>query len=312
MTRPTRASVIIPLFNKAEFIVEAISSAIAQGPCVGEIIIIDDGSTDAGPSLVKDIAKRDARIRLISQPNGGVSSARNAGIRAAKEEIITFLDADDWYFPGYIDTILWLTKLHQTASMVCCGYTAFYPGNINEIRTLKPAGNSSWSGVLTNFYHDWSKSSFTCTNSIGLRRKTVLANNIQFPEGEGLGEDQDVWFRMAEIGDVVYRNEPLVAYRMDVIGSATHQKLPMDILPCYQRLFERLKRGEVPAHMVHGAQRLFASHLLNIANTRLQAGNTNGAWDMLTDPRTRSNPTYLAKSLVKYAAARLASNAITS
>lgn len=312
MTRPTRASVIIPLFNKAEFIVEAISSAIAQGPCVGEIIVIDDGSTDAGPSLVKDIAKRDARIRLISQPNGGVSSARNAGIRAAKEEIIAFLDADDWYLPSYIETMLKLAKSYSKASMVCSGYIADFPSGIKQQRLLKASRHQTWSGLVTDFYRNWNKKSFTFTSAITLRRETIIKSDIWFPEGEKLGEDQDVWFRMAEIGDVAYRNAPLVAYRMDVIGSATHQKLPMDILPSYQRLFERLKRGEVPAHMVHGAQRLFASHLLNIANTRLQAGNPKGAWDMLTDPRTRSNPTYLAKSLVKYAGARLASNAITS
>lgn len=312
MTQPTRVSVVIPLFNKAAYVADAISSVIAQGAGVGEIVVVDDGSTDAGPSLVADVAKSDSRIRLLSQNNSGVSSARNAGIRAAREELVTFLDADDWYLPGYVESALKLAHLHKNAAMVCSGYVAVFPNGISQTRVLKPASSQSWSGEVTDFYREWSKASFTCTNAIALRRETLLRREIWFPEDECLGEDQDVWFRAAESGPVVYRNAPLVAYRMDVIGSATYGKSPMDILPCYQRLFERLSRREIPSHMTHSASRLVASHILNVANARLCAGNAGGAWELLSDPRARSSPAYFARSLYRYVCARFVRGANTT
>ena len=312
MKHLSRVSVVIPLYNKAPYILDAISSVIAQGDGVGEIIVVDDGSADSGPALVADIAKTEPKIRLLFQENGGVSSARNAGIRAAHEEIVTFLDADDWYLPGYVDSALMLAHLHKAAVMVCCGYVAVFPDSTNQIRVLKAAEAQTWIGEVADFYRDWSKVSFTCTNAIALRRDMLLRQHIWFPEGEGLGEDQDVWFRIAESGPVVYRNAPLVAYRMDVIGSATHGRSPTDVLPCYQRLHERLSRNEVPSHMVRGAKRLVASHILNVANTRLRAGYIDGAWALLCDPRARSNPGYLAKTLYRYAGSLLARDKASS
>lgn len=308
MTHPCRVSVVIPLFNKADYVAEAISSALTQGAGVGEIIVVDDGSTDAGPSIVAEMAKQDSRIFLISQENSGVSSARNAGIGAAREELIAFLDADDWYFPGYVDSVLELARLHHNAVMFCSGYFAVFGDGSRQTRILKPTVPKTWHGPITDFYSDWIRSSFTFTSAIALRRENLICRQIRFPIGERLGEDQDVWFRVAESGPVIYRNAPYVAYRMDVMGSATYGKSPTDFLPCYQRLYERLSRGEVPSHMVRGARKLFASHILNIANARMSMGNTKGAWTLLTDPRARSNPGYLAKSLAIYASTKFSNS----
>lgn len=300
-----RVSVVMPLFNKAAYVEEAIASVIAQGNGVGEIIVVDDGSTDAGPALVADMAASDARIRLISQANGGVSSARNAGVRAAREELVAFLDADDWYLPGYIDAMLELAHSHKTVAMLCSGYVAVFPDGTRQRHVFKPANFESWCGEVSDFYRDWSRASFTFTSAIIIRRETFLQIGVWFPEGERLGEDQDVWFRMAESGTVVCRNAPLVAYRKDVMASATYGGAPTDLLPCYQRLSDRLLRGEVPSHMAKGGRRLVASHILNVANARLAAGNVRGARALLADPRARSNLRYLAKSLFKYAVGQL-------
>lgn len=312
MTHPTRVSVVMPLFNKAAYVTEALSSVIAQGAGVGEVIVVDDGSTDSGPALVAEFAKQDYRIHLLSQKNGGVSSARNAGLRAAREELVCFLDADDWYMPGYVDALLHLANFNRTAAMFCTGYVAVFPDGRRQTHILKPTSSYSWFGEVTDFYRSWSKASFTCTNAIALHRETILRRHISFPEGERLGEDQDVWFRAAESGPVIYRNAPLAAYRMDVAGSATFGKSPDNILPCYQRLFERLSRGEVPTRMAYSARKLVSSHILNIANARLRAGDTEGAQAMLFDPRSKANLGYFAKTLLRYAGGRLAGRARTS
>lgn len=308
MTAQARVSVIIPLFNKAPYIIEAIASVLAQGPGVGEVIVVDDGSIDEGPKLVAEMAKLDGRVHLLSQKNSGVSSARNTGIRLAQEEFLAFLDADDWYLPGYIDAMLGLLQLHKVA-MVCSGYLAVFSDGRRQEHLLKPKGSSEWCGEVKDFYRAWSKASFTCTNAIVLRRDVLLLKGIYFPEDEGLGEDQEVWFRMAENGGVIYRNAPLVAYRMEVIGSATFGMACTEILPCYRRLSERLSRNEVPAPMVRGAQRLVASHILNVANAQLVAGNVSAAWMLLSDFRVWANPIYLMRSLYKYVRVRLTGDA---
>src|SRR5262245_11252046 len=98
-----RISVVIPLFNKASFVEEAIGSVMAHTRPAHEIIVIDDGSTDDGPERVKALAF--SSVRLIRQANAGTSVARNTGIEAATGDLIAFLDADDRYLPGFLAAI---------------------------------------------------------------------------------------------------------------------------------------------------------------------------------------------------------------
>jgi len=97
---PPAISVIIPLYNKQAYIKRAIDSVLNQTFDNLELIIVNDGSTDASMEIVKSI--NDTRIRMISQPNQGPGSARNAGISAANSEILAFLDADDEWLPDYL------------------------------------------------------------------------------------------------------------------------------------------------------------------------------------------------------------------
>ena len=95
-------SVIMPLYNKECSVARAIDSVLAQSWQDFEIVIVDDGSTDAGPELVQSYA--DPRIRLVRQENAGPGAARNAGIRIASSDYIAFIDADDEYFPDFLRT----------------------------------------------------------------------------------------------------------------------------------------------------------------------------------------------------------------
>jgi glycosyltransferase involved in cell wall biosynthesis len=99
-------SVIMPLYNKRAYVRRAIESIQKQTLCNWELIIIDDGSIDGSS---EEIPKSDKRIRLYHQNNSGPSAARNKGIREAKGHFVTFLDADDYYYPG---------KLEQEATLV--------------------------------------------------------------------------------------------------------------------------------------------------------------------------------------------------
>lgn len=99
-------SVIIPVYNAAQWLSETLDSLKSQTYADFEAILVDDGSTDGSAAICREYCSADARFRLISQANGGVSSARNSGIDSAKGEWICFMDADDIMPPDALDSLL--------------------------------------------------------------------------------------------------------------------------------------------------------------------------------------------------------------
>lgn len=97
-----RASIITPAFNAAPFIEQCVRNVASQGEAVGEHIIVDGGSTDGTPEMVRVLMTTHPRLHLIPGPDDGQSDAMNKGTLAAKEEVIGFLNADDYYQPGAV------------------------------------------------------------------------------------------------------------------------------------------------------------------------------------------------------------------
>ena len=89
-------SVIIPIYNVAHYLPQCMESVLSQSYKELEVILVDDGSTDECPNLCDDYEKQDSRVRVIHKKNGGLSDARNAGMRIATGEWIYFVDSDDW------------------------------------------------------------------------------------------------------------------------------------------------------------------------------------------------------------------------
>ena len=106
-----RFSVIIPLYNKANFVRKTIESILNQTFTGFEIVVVNDGSTDNSLDVVNEIS--DPRIRIFTKENGGVSVARNFGIEKSQNEYIAFLDADDLWLPDYLETIKNMIEQYQ-------------------------------------------------------------------------------------------------------------------------------------------------------------------------------------------------------
>lgn len=115
-------SIIIPIFNTAQYLEESLDSVINQTYINLEIIIIDDGSTDGSAKICDNYGERDSRIIIIHQKNKGLSAARNAGLDVMTGEMVAFLDADDAYHPDYISAMV-IAMIKEKADIVICKYS---------------------------------------------------------------------------------------------------------------------------------------------------------------------------------------------
>ena len=113
------ASVIIPNYNHAQYIGDAIRSVLAQTYHNYEIIVVDDGSTD---NSREEVAQFGGKVKYIYQSNAGLSAARNTGIQASKGSLIGVLDADDMYGPEYLKVLVTALQEDPVAAGIYCGY----------------------------------------------------------------------------------------------------------------------------------------------------------------------------------------------
>ena len=116
---PLSVSVVVPLYNKAAYIEQTLHSILTQTHPPHEVIVVNDGSTDAGPDLVQAI--EDERIRLIDQDNQGPGGARNRGLIEATSLYVAFLDADDEWLPNFLETALGHLRRHTDCALCVTG-----------------------------------------------------------------------------------------------------------------------------------------------------------------------------------------------
>ncbi len=132
-------SIIVPIYNVESFLSQCIESILAQSYQNLEIILVDDGSTDNSGKICEEYAQKDSRIKVIHKPNGGLVSARNAGLDIATGEYIGFVDGDDWIEPQTYQTALELLQQHQV-DLVKWGKTKVVQKTIIPIVVSYPAG----------------------------------------------------------------------------------------------------------------------------------------------------------------------------
>ena len=114
-------SVIVPVFMVEEYLDIAVNSIVNQTYKNLENILVDDGSPDSYPAMCDSWAQKDSRIRVIHKENGGVSSARNAGLRVAKGDWISFVDSDDWIHRQFFELLI--QSGENDGDVISSGYT---------------------------------------------------------------------------------------------------------------------------------------------------------------------------------------------
>jgi len=133
-------SVVIPTYNYAHFIGEAIESALAQTYLIAEIVVVDDGSTDNTEEVVTAFGEK---VRYIRQENSGVSAARNNGAKNSSGDFITFLDPDDAWLPEKIERQIAKFREDDSIGLVHCGMREF-DSETGETIQLHLDGEEGW------------------------------------------------------------------------------------------------------------------------------------------------------------------------
>ncbi len=199
-----KISVVIPLYNKRESIARAIASVVAQIPAPREIIVVDDGSTDGSGEIVEALVTEHTSIKLLRQPNGGVSAARNRAIQAAEGEYVALLDGDDWWQEGYLAEICRLIERHPD-----CG--AYATGFYIMDGTTQVVGNTPHVEGIVDFFAEAQRHYVLIPSATTLNRALTLQLGA-FPEGMRMGEDQYLWTKLARKAKVCISPTPLISY----------------------------------------------------------------------------------------------------
>ena len=283
-TRPPPAplaagfSVVIPLYDKARYVQQAIHSVLAQSLPAREVIVVDDGSTDDGPQRVRAI--RDPRVRLVSQPNAGVSVARNRGIELATSEWVVFLDADDLQHPRLLGELARARQSHPDAQVLTAGYV-----DLTEPCAAPPA---DWRLPAQPVIHriddlrrSWMRSRLFFTGTVAVQTRLLRQMQPCFPPGESYGEDLDLWFRLSDRSAVAHVQAPLAAYRRSAAGSLSARNCAA-LLPAYvTRMRDSAMLGVLPARSTRSALWYVAQQEIGVARELLATGQTRPALAML-------------------------------
>lgn len=181
-------SIIVPIYNVEKYLNRCIITLVNQSFKNIEIILVDDGSPDNCSSICDSWIKKDTRIKVIHKENGGLSDARNAGIKIAKGDYLCFVDSDDYVHKDYIKVLFELCQKYDSDISVCRNYKVTGDEDYNK---ELPKGNDFTSNSEDFIYK---KKHFYCV-AWGKLYKRKIFNNIRYPKGK-IHEDVAVIYKI--------------------------------------------------------------------------------------------------------------------
>lgn len=203
-------SIITPCYNGEKYVAQTIRSVLAQTYTNWEMILVDDGSSDASARIIRQFAQSDPRIRLLQQENAGSAAARNVGIRAARGRYLALLDADDLWEPEFLEQQL-AFMAEKNALCVCCAYRCIdetgkevHPPVVpKKVITTRDMLVRNHIGCLTGLYD---------TNAQG---KVFLDESLK-----SIRDDYAFWLSIVQKEGKAYGNQACLA-RYRVLESST-------------------------------------------------------------------------------------------
>lgn len=213
-------TLVVPVYNMEEHLIRCMGTLLNQTYTDYEIILVDDGSTDRSSKLCDDYSHKNEKVRVIHKKNGGLSSARNAGIQAACGDYIVFPDPDDWVEPNYVEQLLTCQEQYN-ADLVCLGHYIEYddraiPANENQklcqMNQMEARRALLIAPTMGGFA--WNKL---------YRLDIIRENNLCFENDVGTTEDLDFAYRyLGFCNNVCFAPEVRVYHYYQRAGAATH------------------------------------------------------------------------------------------
>ena len=224
-------SVIMAAYNVEPYLDAAIASVRAQTWRDFELLIVDDGSTDGSLAIAERHAQADPRIRVLRKPNGGISSARNHGLRATTAPVIALLDSDDSWLPEYLEAQLAILAAHPGVDIVTGN--AWFLGGCLDGQPARPSPDPRPAPDLAEILADE-----TAVFIMSIFRRRVYETIGGFDEALRTNEDYDFWLRAAVAGFRFHRNDrPLGCYRRrDDSLSSSELRMLRGLMCVYQKL----------------------------------------------------------------------------
>ena len=247
MTNQVKISIIIPVYNAAEFIARAVGSILMQEFDDYEVILVNDGSTDDSASVCDGLAEQDMRVRVIHKENGGVSSARNVGLDAARGEFVMFVDADDAIRDGSLEHMY-----SKNSDFVLAGFEKIVGTEV--VDRYYPASDKKYNGtesICVFFDKVLPRKNTYILNSacFKLFRRTILVDNgIRFVEGLSFAEDKIFVMSFLQyiqsvstVSEIVYSYFLRIGSLSSDMSSESHALEVFKLLEAYAPLLKKLE-----------------------------------------------------------------------
>lgn len=181
-----KISIIIPIYNAEQHIESCINSIISQKFKDWELILINDGSKDNSLAICNSFSKKDQRIRVLTKENGGVSSARNMGLKDIKGEYVTFIDVDDYLSENFFDLF---NNENITEDFVFLQYKCFdNKGNISDGENIPPTAPIIGKEKINRYLSEWLHQNIVRVPWGKFIKSNIIKDKL-FPIGQTIGED---------------------------------------------------------------------------------------------------------------------------
>lgn len=262
-----KISVIIPVYNVQDYLSKCLESVVNQSYANLEIILVDDGSTDSSGVICDEWVEKDSRIRVVHKENGGISEARNVGLRIATGEYIAFVDSDDIIHSKMYELLLQAMD-QNGADISICHEVSFYEASFtfDELETYSIERIENREELIVHFTDAWSLPTNAVWNKV---YKRELVDSIFFVEGKYCEDAYFVADVFLKVSKAVWIREKLYGYRVRK-GSITHNKNAKVYQECCESiLYQRNAIKKLKNNFLDKTLNAFA--LCKLANLELQA-----------------------------------------
>ena len=256
-------SVIVPVYNAAAFLARGIDSILAQSYKDFELILVDDGSKDGSGAICDDYARHDSRVKVIHQENAGVSAARNAGLKAAQGEWVTFVDSDDLVLDCFLESLVNAVSRDDQIDLAYCGYAI-----VERNTTVNTYQSASYIGkdALRQLFSS-TNLLYRCSPWAKLFRLSIIkANDLEFDTRLQVSEDRlFIYNYLQHVRGIAMSSVLGYLYGSFSSTSLKNKRVPTEMLVYRQQSLTAAARQMVEQYRLdQGGAYLISRHLVLI------------------------------------------------